>query len=96
MPHLCSDKFSGSEIGQFWFSAFRLSMFAKYLVTIDIKLITEERLNKVFFIFLQICPTPLFQILYLLVTQASIQQLLMPVESLTLAAGAVGLGITVQ
>lgn len=49
-----------------------------------------------FFIFLQICPTPLFQILYLLVTQALIQQLLMSVERLTLAAGAVGLGITVQ
>lgn len=73
-------------------------MFAKHLVMIHIlKLITEERSKRFFFyIFLQMCPTPPFQILYLLVTQALIQQLLMSVERLTLAAGAVGLGITVQ
>lgn len=35
MPHLRSDKIFGSEMGQFWFSAFRLSMFAKRLVTIE-------------------------------------------------------------
>jgi len=62
-----------------------------------LKSITEKRLNRgFFFIFLQICPMPLFQVLYLLVTQALIQQLLISVERLTLAAEAAGLGITVQ
>lgn len=69
-------------------------MFAKHLLMIHIlKLITEEKFF--FYIFLQMCPTPPFQILYLLVTQALIQQLLMSVERLTVAAGALELGITV-